>query len=193
MPNSRTTYGWETDAARATSSVVVPTYPLAPKTAIAASTICSRRSSELIRRVASATTSLISLRVVLTLDMLSVDYYSVSSLSNHSITTLPKGVLVTLTPPPRDATPALRAGRRRGIRPDVHGDARQPRDDQRASGAARATRRDGGGAAVVRQRVHALVREHDPRRLGARRPIRPADRLHDRHRDLRASDRSSQR
>ena len=82
-------------------------------------------------------------------------------------------------------TTSLRARRRRGIRPDVHGDPRQPRHDQRAPGAARAARRERRRAAVVRQRVHAGVRERDPHRVGARRPVRPAHRLRHRHRGLR--------
>ena len=63
-------------AVRATSSVVVPSYPVAPKTASAAAMICSRRSSELIRTAGTGFDVVVGPSFAFTLDMLSVDYYS---------------------------------------------------------------------------------------------------------------------
>ena len=81
--------------------------------------------------------------------------------------------------------PALARARR--DRPaDVHGHPRQPRDDERPARAARGVRGIRRGAAVVHERVHARLREHDPHGRRPRRPVRPAHAVPHRHRRLHA-------
>ena len=85
------------------------------------------------------------------------------------------------------STPAPRLARHRRHRPaDVHGDARQPRHDQRAARHPRRSRRHRRRAAVVRQRVHAGLRELHPHGGRPRRPLRPPHGVRRRHRGLHA-------
>ena len=81
--------------------------------------------------------------------------------------------------------PALaRAHRHRTA--DVHGHPRQPRHDERPARAARRVRGIRRGAAVVHERLHPRVREHDPHGRGPRRPVRSANALPHRHRRVHA-------
>ncbi len=72
MPNIRTTYGWETPASRATTSVLVPAYPVRAKARVAASSTWARRSSAFIRGIGAAFWADM-------VDMLSVDYLESSN------------------------------------------------------------------------------------------------------------------